>query len=64
MHLLRHPRNALAVGVLFYVIGFFYWALPYFGNGKVDYTGVTLFIALGTAMSLMAYVLAAGSPRS
>jgi hypothetical protein len=64
MHLLTHPRNALGLGVLFWIIGFFYWAVPYFGNGRVDYTGLTLFIALGAAMSLMAYVLAAGSPRS
>ena len=63
MHVLRHPRNALALGVVFVVLAILYWAGPYFGNGHVDYTGITLLVALGAAMSLMAYVLAAGSSR-
>ncbi len=63
MHVLRHPRNALAVGIVFFVIDVFYWAVPTFGHGKVDYAGITLLAALGVAMSLMAYVLVAGSPR-
>ena len=36
MHPLRHPRNAALVGIIFIVIGFIYWAFPYFGNFHVD----------------------------
>ena len=63
MHVLRHPRNAILVGLVFVVIAIFYWAAPYFGNGHVDTAGLTLLGALGVAMGLMAYVLVAGSPR-
>lgn len=62
MHPLRHPRNAALVGVIFIVIGFLYWALPYFANLHVDYAGVTMLGVLGVAMALMAYILIAGSP--
>lgn len=61
MHPLRHPRNAALVGIIFIVIGFLYWALPYFGNLHVDYAGVTMLAVLGIAMALMFYVLVAGS---
>ncbi len=63
MHLLLHPRNALAVGIVFEVIAVIYWAVPYLTGAHVDYTGITLLVALGAAMALMSYVLAAGSPR-
>ena len=63
MHVLRHPRNALALGIVFVALAIVYWAVPYFGNGHVDYTGITLLVGLGAAMALMAYVLVAGSPR-
>jgi hypothetical protein len=62
MHPLRHPRNAIFIGLIFIVIGFVYWAVPYFGGWPVDYAGVTMLCILGIAMSLMAYVLVAGSP--
>ncbi len=61
MHPLRHPRNAAFIGIIFIVIAFFYWAVPYFGGWHVDYAGVTMLLVLGIAMSLMAYVLVAGS---
>ncbi len=61
MHPLRHPRNAAFLGVIFIVIAVIYWALPYFLGGHVDYAGVTMLLVLGIAMSLMAYVLVAGS---
>ena len=61
MHPLRHPRNSILVGLIFVVIGFIYWALPYFAQLHVDYAGVTMLGVLGIAMSLMAYVLIAGS---
>ncbi len=63
MHVLRHPRNALAVGLVFVVLAVVYWAAPYLGSGHVDPTGITLLAALGVAMALMAYVLVAGSSR-
>lgn len=62
MHPLRHPRNAALVGILFVVIGAVFWAVPEFGGWHVDYAGVTMLLALGVAMAIMAYVLVAGSP--
>lgn len=63
MHPLRHPRNAIFVGILFVAIGFVYWVVPYLGHWHIDYAGVTMLAALGIAMGLMAYVLIAGSPN-
>jgi len=63
MHPLRHPRNALVVGLLFAFIGAVYWAVPTLGGWHVDYAGATMLIALGVAMGVMAYVLIAGSPN-
>lgn len=63
MHPLKHPRNAIAVGITFVVIGAIYWAVPYFGGWHVDYAGTTMLLVLGIAMSVMAYVLIAGSPN-
>jgi hypothetical protein len=63
MHPLRHPRNAALVGIIFVVIGFIYWLVPYVGGWHVDYAGVTMLIVLGIAMALLAYVLVAGSPN-
>jgi hypothetical protein len=63
MHPLRHPRNAILVGLLFVVIGLVYWVVPYVGHWHIDYAGVTMLAALGIAMGLMAYVLIAGSPN-
>jgi hypothetical protein len=62
MHPLRHPRNAVFVGLIFVVIGVLFWAIPTFGGWHVDYAGVTMLLALGVAMAIMAYVLIAGSP--
>jgi hypothetical protein len=64
MHPLRHPRSAALVGIIFVVIAAIYWAVPYFGgpNWQDDYAGVTMLFVLGIAMSIMAYVLIAGSP--
>jgi uncharacterized RDD family membrane protein YckC len=63
MHPLKHPRNALIVGIVFVVIAAIYWAVPYFGGWHLDYAGVTMLAVLGIAMALMAYVLIAGSPN-
>ncbi len=61
MHPLKHPRNAIFVGVVFVVVSFVYWALPYFFHFHLDYAGVTMLAVLGIAMALMFYVLIAGS---
>jgi apolipoprotein N-acyltransferase len=63
MHPLRHPRNALGIGVTFVVIAIVYWVSPYLGHGHIDYAGITMLAALGIAMGLLFYVLIAGSPN-
>jgi hypothetical protein len=63
MHPLRHPRNAVFVGLAFVIVGAIYWAVQYFTAWQVDYAGVTLLVLLGVAMGVMAYVLIAGSPN-
>jgi hypothetical protein len=62
MHPLRHPRNAALAGIVFVVIGFIYWLIPYVGGWHLDYAGVTMLGILGIAMGIMFYVLVAGSP--
>ena len=61
MHPIKHPRNAIFVGLVFVAIGAVYWALPYFTNAHLDYAGVTMLGVLGIAMAIMFYVLIAGS---
>ncbi|MEA2544730.1 MAG: hypothetical protein QOI09_3 [Chloroflexota bacterium] len=61
MHPLRHPRNAAIVGVIFVITGAVYWAVQYLGQWRIDYAGVTMLAILGIAMSIMFYVLVAGS---
>jgi hypothetical protein len=63
MHPLRHPRNAIAVGLLFSAIGVVYWFVQWYSNTRADIAGVTMLILLGVAVSIMAYVLIAGSPN-
>jgi hypothetical protein len=63
MHPLKHPRNAIFVGLVFVAIAVIYWAIPYFGGFHLDYAGVTMLAVLGIGMSLMFYVLIAGSPN-
>jgi hypothetical protein len=63
MHPLRHPRNAIAVGLFFSVIGVIYWFVQAYSNFHADMAGVTMLILLGVAVSIMAYVLIAGSPN-
>jgi type III secretory pathway component EscR len=70
MHLLRHPRNAALLGLIFVVIGIIYLVVPnVLGVNDVDgdanalgiAAGATMLLALGVAMAIMAYVLAAGT---
>ena len=62
MHPIRHPRNAIIVGLVFVFVAAIYWGVPYFGGWQLDYAGVTMLAVLGIAMAVMAYVLIAGSP--
>jgi hypothetical protein len=56
------PRRAALIGIVFLLIAGFYYAFPYLVDPSViDYAGITMLIALGVAMSLMAYVLVAGT---
>jgi hypothetical protein len=60
-----NPRRAALVGVLFVAIAVFYFAFSELVDpALVDYAGITMLIALGAAMSLMAYVLVAGLRNS
>jgi hypothetical protein len=63
MHPLKHPRNAIFLGLIFVAIGFVYWVVPYVLQLPIDYAGVTMLGVLGIAMALMFYVLIAGSPN-
>ncbi|HET7495360.1 MAG TPA: hypothetical protein VFJ80_07910 [Candidatus Limnocylindrales bacterium] len=63
MHPLRHPRNAIVVGLMFAGIGAIYWLIQEVTGFRVDYAGVTMLFLLGVAVSIMAYVLIAGSPN-
>ncbi len=56
------PRRAALVGIVFLLIAGFYWVFPYLvDQSAIDYAGITMLICLGVAMSLMAYVLVAGT---
>ena len=61
MHLLRHPRNAALLGLVFIVISVLFLVIPTLGGWHVDYAGATMLFGLGIAMAIMAYVLAAGT---
>jgi len=65
MHLLRHPRNAALLGVIFIVIAFLLWVVPTAAGLTEFYNevaaGTTMLLFLGVAMALMAYVLVAAS---
>ena len=56
-HPIAHPRNAVFLGLMFVAL-----ALAYLWLSQ-DASGATMIFALGIAMSLAFYVLAAGSPR-
>jgi hypothetical protein len=58
------PRRAALVGLVFAAIAAAYYLVPRATGGIVDFAGLTMLIALGAAMSIMAYVLFAGMSRS
>jgi hypothetical protein len=56
-----NPRRAALVGLVFVGLAGFYLVFQTVGGMvHIDLAGVTMLIALGVAMSLMAYVLFAG----
>ena len=57
------PRLAFIIGVTFIVVAIAYYAGAQYLGGHVDFAGITMLIALSAAMSMMFYVLMAGSPR-
>lgn len=57
----NHSRNAIAVGAMFVVVGIIFLVVPTLGGWQVDYAGATMLLSLGVAMSIMVYVLMAGS---
>ncbi len=63
MHPLRHPRNAIFVGLLFVFAGVAYFGSQSIAGWPVDIAGTTLLLLTGVAMAVMAYVLIAGSPN-
>jgi hypothetical protein len=63
VHPLRHPRNAIVIGLLFSATGVAYWGVQTIAGWNVDYAGTTMLILLGVAISILAYVLIAGSPN-
>jgi len=52
----KHPRNAIGVGLIFVVIGTIYYLLSH------DAGGTTTLVFLGVAMSIAAYALVMGTP--
>jgi hypothetical protein len=63
MHPLKHPRNAMLVGLLFVAVAVVFYVWPTVVGGYFEPAGATLLALLGVAMAIMAYVLVAGSPR-
>jgi hypothetical protein len=57
------PRRAALVGLVFLFIAAVFFAFPTVIGGTLDYTGLTMLIALSAAMSLMAFVLFYGLSR-
>jgi hypothetical protein len=58
------PRSAALVGFLFLLIAVIYFAFPMLVQPEhVDFAGITMLIALGAAMSIMAYVLVAATQK-
>jgi hypothetical protein len=63
MHVIRRSRNAVAIGISFLIVGLVYMLLAGPFGYRIEWAGVTMLVALGAAMGIMAYVLVAGSPR-
>ena len=58
-----NPRISVLIGITFIVVGTVFYSAPVVFGGYVDYAGLTMLIFLSVAMTLLFYVLLAGSPR-
>jgi hypothetical protein len=58
-----NPRISVLIGVTFIVVGLVYYTAPVAFGGYVDFAGLTMLLFLSVAMTLLFYVLLAGSPR-
>lgn len=63
MDAVRRSRNAIFIAILFVVVGLAYLVLAEPLHYRIEWAGVTMLVALGAAMGLMAYVLIVGTPR-
>jgi len=59
-----NPRVAVLIGVTFIIVDVVYYAAPVLFGGHIDWAGMTMLAFLAVAMTLLFYVLLAGSPRS
>jgi len=58
-----NPRISVLIGATFFTVAGIYWAVPTIVGGHVDFAGITMLLFLGVAMTMLFYVLLAGSPR-
>ena len=58
-----NPRISVLIGITFFVVGAVFYSAPVAFGGYVDFAGFTMLIFLSVAMTLLFYVLLAGSPR-
>ena len=57
----RRPRNVIVIGIAFVMLAAIYAITAPPLGFHIEWAGVTMLGALGIAMSLLAYVLIAGS---
>jgi hypothetical protein len=57
------PRRGLFVGFIFVVIAIVYWGVQRYAGWPEDWSGITMLLSLGVAMSIMTFVLLAGLRR-
>jgi hypothetical protein len=58
-----NPRVSVLIGITFIVVGGVYYGAAAAFGGHIDFAGVTMLLFLSVAMTLLFYVLLAGSPR-
>jgi hypothetical protein len=59
-----NPRLSVFIGITFIIDAAVYYIFPFATGGHIDYAGLTMLLFLSVAMTLLFYVLIAGSPRS
>ena len=58
-----NPKLSVLIGISFVVDVAVYYAFPVIFGGHIDFAGITMLLFLSVAMTLLFYVLLAGSPR-